>query len=331
MDNVENLENFKSKREKGSVSPNQKKIRRYARNLKDIVDLYNIKSASDTSKKGEGLKILTNKQMLNRLSILLAQIQAGNNPKSLKNEARQILYFLNEAFFMNTKNSKTNGPNRFKYDLIDKLDLKNPNKNMALTNLSIYYTWKNVKLVYNNNKFKISVPTWNETFDLPDGSYNISEIQEYIAYIIKKHETIGENAPILSYANTINNRIVFKVKTGYKLELLSKETMRLSGSMSNIIDADKNSENVPRLENVEVVLVYCNLVNNSYQQHSRVLSTFVPTKQYGQLISISPHSLVFLKTMNTEFSEIEVWFTDQNNNALEIEDNVNISLIINTS
>ena len=101
--------------------------------------------------------------------------------------------------------------------------------------------------------------------------------------------------------------------------------MKLLGSTKDIIDADKNSENVPRLENVEVVLVHCNLVNNAYQQHS------VPTKQYGQLISISPHSLVFLKTMNTEFSQIEVWFTDQNNNALEIEDNVNLSLIINTS
>ena len=107
--------------------------------------------------------------------------------------------------------------------------------------------------------------------------------------------------------------------------------MKLLGSNKDIIDIDKNSENVPRLENVEVVVAHCNLVNNSYQQHSRVLFTFVPTKQYGQLISISPHSLVFLKTMNTEFSEIEVWFTDQNNNALEIEDNVNISLIINTS
>ena len=82
---------------------------------------------------------------------------------------------------------------------------------------------------------------------------------------------------------------------------------------------------MPRLENVEVVLVHCNLVNNSYQQASRVLFTFVPTEQYGQLISISPHSLVFLKTMSTEFSEIEVWFTDQNNNALEIEDKVNTS------
>ena len=119
------------------------------------------------------------------------------------------------------------------------------------------------------NQLKISAPTWNETFDLPDGSYNISEIQDYIEYIIKKHETIGENAPILIYANTINNRIVFKIKSGYKLKLLSKETMKLLGSTKDIIDTDKNSENVPRLENVEVVLVHCNLVNNIYQQHSR--------------------------------------------------------------
>ena len=236
-----------------------------------------------------------------------------------------------ETFFMNSKNSKTNELNRFRYDLFDKLDFKNPNKNMALTNLSIYYTWKNVKSIYNNNKFKISVPTWNETFDLPDGSYNITEIQDFIEYIIKKHEAIGENAPILIYANTLNNRIVFKINSGYKLELLSKETIKLLGSTSSIIGSDKNSENVPKLENVEVVLVHCNLVNNSYQQHSGVLFTFVPTKRYGQLISISPHSLVFLKTMNTKFSEIDIWFTDQNNNALEIEDNVNISLIINTS
>ena len=162
----------------------------------------------------------------------------------------------------------------------------------------------------------LSAPTWNKTFDLPDGSYNISKIQDYIEYIIKKHETIGENAPILIYANTINNRIVFKIKSRYKLELLSRETMKLLGSTSSIIDADKNSEKVPKLENVEVVLVHCSLFNNSYQQHSRVLFTFVSNKQYGQLFSISPHSLVFLKTMNTEFSEIEVWFTDQNNNAL---------------
>ena len=186
-----------------------------------------------------------------------------------------------ETFFMNTKNSKTSEPYRFKYDLIDKLDLRNPNKNMALANLSIYYTWKNVKSIYKNNKFKISAPTWNETFDLPDGWYNIPIIQDYFEYIIKKHETIVETAPILIYADNITNRIIFKIKTGYKLELLSTEIMKLLGSTSSIIDADKNSENLSRLENVEVVLVHCNLVNNSYQQHSRVLFTFVPNKQYG--------------------------------------------------
>ena len=119
-----------------------------------------------------------------------------------------------KTFFMNSKNSKTNKSHRFKYDLIDKLDLKKPNKNMALGSLSICYTWKNVKSTYNNNKFKISAPTWKETFDLPDGLYNIPKTQDYIEYIIKKHEAIGENAPILIYANTINNRIVFRIKTG---------------------------------------------------------------------------------------------------------------------
>ena len=131
---------------------------------------------------------------------------------------------------------------------------------------------------------------------MPDGSYNIPEIQDYLEYIIKKHEAIAETLPKLIYANNINNRIVFKIKTGYKLELLSKETMKLLGSTKNI-DADKNSGNVPRLENLVVVLVHCNLVNNSYQQRSRILFTFVPNKQYGQLISITPHSLVFFKKL----------------------------------
>ena len=149
---------------------------------------------------------------------------------------------------MNIKNSKTSEPNKFVYHLTDKLNLRNPNKNMAVVNLSIYYTWKNVKNSYNSNKFKILAPTWN-TFDLPDGSYLITDIQSYFEYIIKKHETIASNnSPITIYPNEINNRIVFKLKSGYKLELLSKETMRLLGSTSNTIDSDKDSERVPKLE-----------------------------------------------------------------------------------
>ena len=123
---------------------------------------------------------------------------------------------------MNTENSKTSEPHRFKLDLTDKLNLKNPNKNMALANLSIYYTWKNIKSEYNNNKFKISAPTWNDTFDLPDGSYSIDDIQDYFEFMIKKHETLTEDLPIEIYPNKIKNKIVFKIKTGHKNEIFTR-------------------------------------------------------------------------------------------------------------
>ena len=104
--------------------------------------------------------------------------------------------------------------------------------------------------------------------------------------------------------------------------------MKLLGSVKEDVDQDKDGEDVPKLETVEIVLVHCNLVNNSYQQPSKVLFTFVPNKQFGQLVTISVHSLTMLKTTNTEFQSIEVWFTDQSNRPLEIEDSVNITLII---
>ena len=177
---------------------------------------------------------------------------------------------------MNTENSNTNELHRFKLDLADKLNLKNPKKNIVLVNLSIYYTWKNIKSEYNNNKVKISAPTWNETFDLPYGSYKISSIQDYFEFIIKKHKTLTENPSIQIYPNKIKNSIVFKIKTGYKLELLTSETMKLLGSTKKVLDKDKNGENAPKLESVEVVLVHCNLVKNDYQHASRVLFSFVP-------------------------------------------------------
>ena len=232
---------------------------------------------------------------------------------------------------MNTLNSRTNEYNRFFYQFIDKLNLKNPNKNIALASLSIYYTWKNIKSEYNNSKFKISAPTWNDEFNLPNGSYSVSNIQDYFKYIIEKHEAIADNPPIHIHANKIKNRIVFKIKTGYKLELLTEETMQLLGSSKKFIDKNKDGKIVPRLETVEVVLVHCNLVNNNYQQASKVLFFFVPNKQFGQLITITPHSLTMLKTTNAEFSFIEIWFTNQNNRPLEIEDNVNVTLITGIS
>ena len=111
---------------------------------------------------------------------------------------------------MNTSNNKTTESNRFIYQFTDKSNLKNPNKNIALANLSIYYTWKNIKSEYNNNKFKIFAPTGNDEFTLPDGSYSVFDIQDYFEYIIKKHETIADNPPVQIYAN--------KIKTGLSLK-----------------------------------------------------------------------------------------------------------------
>ena len=151
-----------------------------------------------------------------------------------------------KTIFMNTENRKTNEPHRFRLDLTDMLNLKNPKKNMTLANLSICYTWKNIKSEYNNNKFKISAPTWNGNFDLPDGSYSIADIQDYFEFIIKKHETLNGNPSIQIYPNNIINRIVFKIKTGYKLELLSPETIKLLEITKKVVDKDKNGENVPK-------------------------------------------------------------------------------------
>ena len=110
--------------------------------------------------------------------------------------------------------------------------------------------------------------------------------------------------------------------------MLTPEAIRLLSSTKEDVDADNNSENVPKLESVEIVFVHCNLVHNDYQHLSKVLFNFIPNKQFGQLINISPNTLTMMNTVNTEFSFVEVWFTDQTSKALEIEDNVNLSLII---
>ena len=229
-----------------------------------------------------------------------------------------------ETIFINTENSRISESHKFKLDFTDQRNLKNPNKNMALANLSIYYTWKNINSKYNNNKFKISAPTWNDIFDLHDGSYSIADsysdsycwflfywVFYYFEFIIKKHETLTHNPPVQIYPNKIKNRIVFEINTGYKLELLTHETMKLLGSTKKDVDKDKNGETVPKLESVEVVLVHCNLVKNDYQHTSKVLFSFVPNKQFGQLINISPHSLTMMNTVFYGFLSFARKFGDK--------------------
>ena len=170
-------------------------------------------------------------------------------------------------------------------------------------------------------------PTWSDEFELPDGSYSISDIQDF-KYILKKHNENVDNPSVRIYVNKIENRITFKIKNGYYLELLTPETMKLLGSTKSKITNDKNGKNLPHLEITEVILVHCNLVNNDYQQDSRILYRFVPNKPFGSLIEISLPNYIFLKTFNSEFQEIKVWFTDQKSMPLEVEDKINVTLII---
>ena len=169
---------------------------------------------------------------------------------------------------------------------------------------------------------------WNDKFELPDGSYSVTDIQDYFEHILKKHRENTDNPSIKIFENKMENRITIKIKNGYSLELLTSETMKLLGSSQNKITKDKNGENVPHLDITEVVLVHCNIVNNDYQQDSRVLYTFVPNKPFGSLLEISPTNHIFLKTFNSEFQTIEVWFTDQNSQPLEIEDRINLTFVI---
>ena len=206
-----------------------------------------------------------------------------------------------DTIFMNSENSRTPEYHVLVLKLTDKLDLRRGQKTVALSNLNIYYTWKNIKSSYNNNKFQISDLTWSEEFELSDGLYSVSDIQDYFEYILKKRSESVDSPSIRINVNKIKNRITFKIKNGYYPELLTPETMKLLGSTESKTTKDKNGENVPHLEIVEVILVHCNLVNNDYQQNSRILYTFVPNKAFSSLLEISPKNHVFLKTFNSKF------------------------------
>ena len=205
--------------------------------------------------------------------------------------------------FMNSGKGRTSEHHALLLRLVDKLNLRSGQKSVALSSLSIYYTWRNIKSSCKNNKFKISAPTWSDESELPDGSYSVSDIQDYFEYILKRHSETVDDPPIEIFVNKNENRITFKIKNGYYLELLTPETMKLLGSTESKITGEKNGENVPHIEVVDLVLIHCNIVDNSYQQNSRILYTFVPNKPFGSLLEISPPNHICLKIFHSEFQE----------------------------
>ena len=156
----------------------------------------------------------------------------------------------------------------------------------------------------------------------------MSDIQDYFEYIFKNHNENVDTPSIRKYVNKSENRITFKIENGYYLELLIHKTMKLLGSTESKITKDKNGKNMPYLEITVLVLVNYNLVSNDYQQDSRILYTFVPNKLFGGLLEISPTNHIFLKTLNSEFQEISIWFTDQISKSLEVEGKINLTLVI---
>ena len=144
-----------------------------------------------------------------------------------------------DTLLMNSENSRTSEYHVLLLKLVDKLDLGKGQKSVVLSNLSIYYAWRNIKSSYKNNKFKISVPTWSDEFELPDGSNSVSDIQDYFEYILKKHSESVDDPPIEIFVSKNENRITFKIKNGYYLELLTSETMKLLGSTESKITREK--------------------------------------------------------------------------------------------
>ena len=134
------------------------------------------------------------------------------------------------TIFMNSENSKTSKAHVLILKFTNRLNLRRGEKIIALSNLSIYYTWENITNLYNNNKFKISAPTWNDKFELPDGLYSVSDIRDYFEYILKKNGESVDKPSVQIYVNKIENRVTFKIKDGYALELQTLETMKLLGS-----------------------------------------------------------------------------------------------------
>ena len=191
-----------------------------------------------------------------------------------------------DTVFINSKNSKNSDSHRLLLNLLEKLNLKRSDRYLSLSDLIIYYTWKNIKKSCKNNKYKISTPTWNEEWIKLLIIFCNRYLRLFWIYL-KEHGEKTDNLSIRIYVNKIKNKMTFKIKTGYYLKLLTPEKMKLLGSTENkITKTGKYGESVSYLEITEVVLVHCDDANNNYQEDSRVLYTFVPNILFGQLLDI---------------------------------------------
>ena len=197
-----------------------------------------------------------------------------------------------DTIFMNSENSKTSEPHVLLLKHTEKLDLRKSENSIALSNLSIYNGWKSIKSSYKTITLKYQHQHGMINLDY-QMVYILYQIFKIILNTIQKHGESIDKPSVKIYVNKIENRITFKIKSGYSLELLTRETIKLLGSTESKITKNKNNGNVPHLEITEVVLVHCNIVYNDYQQDSRIFHTFVQNKPFGSLLGISPKNHIF--------------------------------------
>lgn len=237
-----------------------------------------------------------------------------------------------DTVVLTTANSSTSEPHKYSYKLTNTMHLKG--HYICLSNLSIYYTWKNIKDSYDNNTMAYRVIDKDRTvrMKLPDGSYSINDINNYLHMtMIQQNDAEKEDYPISIYPNSTYNRVSITMKPNFKL-ILGQGMARVLGFSENTITSSSNGDFVPKLERVETVLVHCNLAQNSFTQDSSLIFSFVPDNVFGSQLHQKPNFPLWRQTTkNSEISEIDIWFTDQLYRPLEIEDNLLIEIQLTLS
>lgn len=236
------------------------------------------------------------------------------------------------SIVLTTTNSSTSDPNKFSYRLSNSMVLKD--NLICLSNLNIYYTWRNFKEEYDNTSLEYVYIPKNVTvpIKIPDGSYDIKQLNNVIHHFMKqnKHVEQDDSYGINLYPNPVYNRVTVSVSSEFKISKMSnglQKTLGIDASQLPLRNIDVNGLHVPKIERVEAVLVHCNLVQNLYQQDSSLIYSFTPSGSYGMLLSEKPNFPLWRETrQNSEINEINIHFTDQEYRPLEVEDSVLIEL-----
>ena len=231
---------------------------------------------------------------------------------------------------LTTANAKTDQNNVLRLNLTS--DLKLENNLISLNHCNIYYNWKNFKSEYENVMFRYEyLPTNSEHYvTIPDGSYSIEDINNFLHHDMKLngYENSDGTYDINIYANPVYNRVTITISKDFQLIMSEgfRETIGFDWDQRVLTNTEANGKLVPHLERVDTIEIHCNLVDNRVTYDSSVLYSFSPNDSFGNLLTIKPFFLETCYCRNATFSYIEVWFTDQDGEALDVEDKISVRI-----